>query len=40
VLKKTGGGTALIPFVSAMVPTVDVAGGRIVVDLPEGLLDL
>ena len=40
VLKKTGGGTALIPFVSAMVPTVDVAGGKIVVDLPEGLLDL
>lgn len=40
VLKKAGGGTALIPFVTAMVPTVDVAGGRIVVDLPEGLLDL
>ena len=40
VLAKTGGGTALIPFVSAMVPTVDLAGGRIVVDLPEGLLDL
>jgi len=40
VLKKTDGGTALIPFVSQMVPTVDVPGGRIVVDLPEGLLDL
>ena len=40
VLDKTGGGTALIPFVAALVPTVDVAGGRIVVDLPEGLLDL
>ncbi|WP_250027270.1 ribosome maturation factor RimM [Paractinoplanes maris] len=40
VLDKTGGGTALIPFVSAIVPAVDVAGGRIVVDLPEGLLDL
>jgi 16S rRNA processing protein RimM len=40
VLKKTGGGTALIPFVSAIVPTVDVAAGRVVVDLPEGLLDL
>ncbi|XVU24307.1 ribosome maturation factor RimM [Actinoplanes sp. CA-054009] len=40
VLKKTGGGTALIPFVSAIVPTVDLAGGRVVVDLPEGLLDL
>jgi 16S rRNA processing protein RimM len=40
VLDKSGGGTGLIPFVSSMVPTVDVAGGRIVVDLPEGLLDL
>jgi 16S rRNA processing protein RimM len=40
VLNKAGGGTALIPFVTAMVPTVDVAGGRVVVDLPEGLLDL
>ncbi|GAA1631014.1 16S rRNA processing protein RimM [Actinoplanes couchii] len=40
VLAKKGGGTALIPFVTAMVPTVDVPGGRIVVDLPEGLLDL
>jgi 16S rRNA processing protein RimM len=40
VLKKAGGGTALIPFVSQMVPTVDLAGGRVVVDLPEGLLDL
>ncbi|MFI5931299.1 ribosome maturation factor RimM [Actinoplanes sp. NPDC051494] len=40
VLKKATGGTALIPFVSAMVLSVDVTGGRIVVDLPEGLLDL
>jgi 16S rRNA processing protein RimM len=40
VLNKTDGGTALIPFVTAMVPTVDLAGGRVVVDLPEGLLDL
>jgi 16S rRNA processing protein RimM len=40
VLKKAGGGTALIPFVSQLVPTVDLAGGRVVVDLPEGLLDL
>jgi 16S rRNA processing protein RimM len=40
VMDKTGGGTALIPFVSQMVPTVDIPGGRIVVDLPEGLLDL
>jgi 16S rRNA processing protein RimM len=40
VLTKPAGGTALIPFVSQIVPAVDVAGGRIVVDLPEGLLDL
>jgi len=40
VLDKSGGGTALIPFVSQFVPTVDVAGGRIVVSLPDGLLDL
>jgi 16S rRNA processing protein RimM len=30
----------LVPFVSAIVPTVDLAGGRVVVDPPEGLLDL
>jgi 16S rRNA processing protein RimM len=40
VLRKTGGGTALIPFVSQIVPEVDLEGGRVVVDLPEGLLDL
>ena len=40
VLKKAAGGTALIPFVSQIVPTVDLGGGRILVDLPEGLLDL
>jgi 16S rRNA processing protein RimM len=40
VLRKAGGGTALIPFVSQMVPTVDLAAGRVLVDLPEGLLDL
>lgn len=40
VLAKTGGGTALIPFVSQIVPTVDLAAGRVVVDLPEGLLEL
>ena len=40
VLARTGGGTALIPFVSQIVPTVDLAAGRVVVDLPEGLLEL
>ncbi|MET0423696.1 MAG: ribosome maturation factor RimM, partial [Actinoplanes sp.] len=31
VLDRAGGGTALIPFVTQMVPTVDVPGGRVVV---------
>jgi 16S rRNA processing protein RimM len=30
----------LVPFVSAMVPTVDVAGGFVEIDPPEGLFDL
>ena len=30
----------LVPFVRAIVPTVDVAGGVVVIDPPEGLLDL
>lgn len=28
----------LLPFTLAVVPTVDIAGGRVVVDVPEGLL--
>jgi len=32
-----GGMTVMVPFTDAIVPTVDVAGGRIVVDPPEGL---
>jgi 16S rRNA processing protein RimM len=40
VLDKAAGGQALIPFVTALVPDVDVPGGRLVVSLPEGLLDL
>jgi 16S rRNA processing protein RimM len=30
----------LVPFVAAMVPVVDVAGGRVVLTPPDGLLDL
>ncbi len=30
---------ALVPFVRAIVPTVDLAGGRVVLTPPEGLLD-
>ena len=33
------GATVLIPFTRAVVPTVDLAAGRIVADPPEGLLD-
>lgn len=31
------GGEVLVPFVRAIVPTVDLAGGRVVIDPPEGL---
>jgi 16S rRNA processing protein RimM len=30
----------LVPFVASIVPEVDLPGGRVVVDLPPGLLDL
>jgi 16S rRNA processing protein RimM len=40
VLARADGRTALVPFVAAIVPEVDVPGGRIVVDPPPGLLDL
>ena len=40
VVRRVEGGEVLIPFVSAIVPTVDLAGGFVVVDPPEGLLDL
>ena len=33
------GREVLVPFVRAIVPTVDVEGGRVVLDPPEGLLD-
>ncbi len=34
------GSTAYLPFVAQIVPEVDVPGGRIVIDPPDGLLDL
>jgi 16S rRNA processing protein RimM len=40
VVRRAEGGDVLIPFVSAIVPTVDLAGGFVVVDPPEGLLEL
>jgi 16S rRNA processing protein RimM len=39
VLAKAGGGTALVTVRQPpMIPTVDLAGGRMIADLPEGLL--
>ena len=40
VLHRPDGRTALVPFVKAIVPEVDVAGGRVVLAPPEGLFDL
>jgi 16S rRNA processing protein RimM len=40
VLARAGAPDALVPFVRAIVPTVDLDGGRVVLDPPEGLLDL
>lgn len=40
VLRLHDGRTALVPFVRAIVPEVDVPGGRLVVTAPEGLLEL
>ena len=37
---RTDGGEVLVPFVRDIVPTVDVGGGRVVIDPPEGLLEL
>lgn len=39
-LRRTDGGETLVPFIQQMVPIVDTDGGRIVIDPPEGLLDL
>ncbi len=40
VLRLTDGREALVPFVTAIVPEVDIHGGRVVLDPPAGLLDL
>jgi 16S rRNA processing protein RimM len=40
VVRRTDGGEVLVPFVRAIVPTVDVAAGHLVVDPPQGLLEL
>jgi 16S rRNA processing protein RimM len=40
-IKPTGSARerVLVPFVAALVPEVDVAGGRVVIDPPGGLFD-
>ncbi|MBK6887178.1 MAG: ribosome maturation factor RimM [Tetrasphaera sp.] len=40
VIRLADGTEALVPLVDAIVPIVDVAGGRVVVDAPPGLFDL
>jgi 16S rRNA processing protein RimM len=40
VLRLPDGREALVPFVTAIVPEVDILGGRVVLDPPPGLLDL
>ncbi len=40
LVRRPQGGEAMVPFVAPLVPEVDVSAGRVVVDLPDGLLDL
>ena len=40
VVRLTDGREALVPFVTAIVPEVDIEGRRVVLDPPPGLLDL
>ncbi len=39
IVRRPGGQRRLVPFVTAIVPAVDVAAGHVVVDAPPGLLD-
>ncbi|MEM8851827.1 MAG: ribosome maturation factor RimM [Pseudomonadota bacterium] len=38
-LRSKGGAPVLVPFTKAIVPTIDLAAGRVVIDPPAGLLD-
>lgn len=40
VVRQPDGRTSLVPFVLAIVPEVDLAGGRVIITAPEGLFDL
>lgn len=39
-VRRDNGAEVLIPFVEAIVPTVDIDAGHIVIDPPEGLLEI
>ncbi|MFB9837273.1 ribosome maturation factor RimM [Actinoallomurus acaciae] len=39
VLRRPSGDEALVPFVGAIVPTIDLPAGRVVLDPPPGLLE-
>ncbi len=39
VVRRPDGGEALIPFVTEIVPEIDLAGQRVVIDPPPGLLE-
>ncbi len=39
LVHREGGGEVMVPFVSQLVPEVDVRAGRVVIDPPEGLLE-
>ena len=39
LLVKTPAGTVMVPFVTQLVPTVDVEGGVVIIDAPPGLFD-
>lgn len=38
VILKDRGGSVMVPFLQEIVPTVDLAAGRVIVDPPDGLL--
>jgi 16S rRNA processing protein RimM len=40
IVARPDGRQTLVPFVTAIVPTVDIAAGRVVITPPDGLLDL
>mgnify|MGYP000211120227 FL=1 len=39
LLVKTPAGTVMVPFVTQLMPTVDVEGGVVIIDAPPGLFD-